>query len=332
MQNPAARTSALAFVLILFATFTHAAESNSFTGTWAMQLAGRNLLVLKINGDGNGPQGRLDRPGHIQISAAKTPGSPSVFSEIGEGVRHDKITAGHLDGNTLHLTVQNASDPSDQDKFICTLKDGHIEMRFEDMPPDVVLDAFVFSRAPDSATVATDWDYKEQYTFDAPDQPNATMKAIFDADQADREKEPINWNIVGPADSRRREQTRKLLADGALHTGKDYEEAAFVFQHGSTPDDYLLAHTLAMVAVSKGDAKAIWIAAATLDRYLQNIKQPQIFGTQYRSNNTGAGGSQTGWTQEPYNRILVSDALRQQLGVPDQAAQAKQLAAYQNQK
>jgi hypothetical protein len=155
------------------------------------------------------------------------------------------------------------------------------------------------------------------------------MKVIFDADQADREKEPINWNIVGRADFLRREQTRKLLADDALHTGKDFEEAAFVFQHGDQPDDYLLAHTLAMVAVSKGDAKAIWIASATLDRYLINIKQKQIFGTQYNSA-APTGSSQSTWTQEPYNRTLVSDALRQQLGVPTQAAQAKQLESYQD--
>jgi hypothetical protein len=33
-------------------------------------------------------------------------------------------------------------------------------------------------------------------------------------------------------------------------------------------------------------------------------------------------------TQEPYNRVLISDALRQQLGVPKQAAQQKQLEQF----
>ena len=72
-----------------------------------------------------------------------------------------------------------------------------------------------------------------------------------------------------------------------------------VFQHGESADDYLLAHTLAMIAMSKGDPTAIWIASATLDRYLGKIGQKQVFGTQYSRD------SQHGWTQGPYDRGLV---------------------------
>ena len=31
----------------------------------------------------------------------------------------------------------------------------------------------------------------------------------------------------------------------------------------------------------RGGSADKWIAAATLDRYLQSINQPQVFGTQY---------------------------------------------------
>jgi len=132
--------------------------------------------------------------------------------------------------------------------------------------------------------------------------------------------------VINRTDADRRAATRKLLSSGLLHTGRDYKEAAFVFQHGDSPADYLLAHTLAMIAVSKGDAMAIWIASATLDRYLQKIGQKQIFGAQFLSS------SQTGWTQNPYDRDLISDELRQQLGVPSQASQELQLKAFANQK
>jgi hypothetical protein len=84
-----------------------------------------------------------------------------------------------------------------------------------------------------------------------------------------------------------------------------------------------------MVAVTKGDATAIWIAAATLDRYLQDVGQKQIFGTQFLSHTEN--GTEV-WTQEPYDRTLVSDALRDQLGVPAQKFQEEQLKAYQAQK
>ena len=155
---------------------------------------------------------------------------------------------------------------------------------------------------------------------------NADMKTIYEEDQRVRKAETIDWTVVNQSDAERRVQVKKLLADGALHTGKDYEEAAFVFQHGDSSQDYLLAHTLAMVAVSKSDATAIWIAAATLDRYLEKIKQKQIYGTQYSS------GEKNFWTQEPYDKDLISDALRRQLAVPSQAIQAEQLKAYAAQK
>jgi hypothetical protein len=128
-----------------------------------------------------------------------------------------------------------------------------------------------------------------------------------------------DWAEASRTDAERRAQTRKLLNDGALHTGEDFWRAAFVFQHGSTPDDYLLAHTLAIVALKKGDQDGAWIAAATLDRYLSSIKQPQIYGTQFH----WPKGEAT--TQDPYNRTLISDPLRQQLGVPGLENQQSQL-------
>lgn len=146
---------------------------------------------------------------------------------------------------------------------------------------------------------------------------NAEMTAIFEADQADREHggATIDWSVVTPRDEARRARTLALLNAGALHDGDDFWHAAFVFQHGSQPNDYLLAHTLALIAAARGRADATWIAAATLDRYLQNIGRPQIYGTQYH---TRPGEPAT---QEPYDRALVSDALREALGVPAQAAQ-----------
>jgi len=151
------------------------------------------------------------------------------------------------------------------------------------------------------------------------------MKRIFQEDQAVRQSVtgiPANGAAIVKSDEVRRQQTMKLLKEDALHSAVDFNEAAFVFQHGSTPDDYLLAHTLAMVAVRKGDASALWIASATLDRYLHAIKQPQIYGTQFFT----LADKPT--TQEPYNRTLISDALRKQLGIPSLAEQDKQRAGF----
>jgi len=151
---------------------------------------------------------------------------------------------------------------------------------------------------------------------------NPQMQAIFVADQADRMTEPnVDFTVVAGRDAERRAATHKLLDQGALTTAGDYAAAAFVYQHGGASDDYLLAHVLAMTAVAKGDKASMWIATATLDRYLMTTGKAQVFGTQFtRPKATGQ------WTQEPYDRALISDALRTELGVPTQPAQAKQLA------
>jgi hypothetical protein len=164
------------------------------------------------------------------------------------------------------------------------------------------------------------------FAQDAPVQNNTEMAAIFAADQAIRHVAPERFTDRAfvtemlAADAARRVQTRALLDAGALQTGEDYRAAAFVFQHGSTPEDYLLAHTLAIAATARG-ADGSWIAAATLDRYLQMTDKPQIFGTQTRKTRDAPA------TLEPYDRALVPDSLRTALAVPPQSEQDARLAA-----
>ena len=95
------------------------------------------------------------------------------------------------------------------------------------------------------------------------------------------------------------------MAKGQVETGREYHFAALVFQHSSSPDALVLAHVLAVTAIIQGDSSAKWLAAATLDRYLQNDKQPQVFGTQFLQQ-----GGNMQWTMEPYNRAAVPDDVR----------------------
>ncbi|HXT85757.1 MAG TPA: hypothetical protein VN745_01920, partial [Verrucomicrobiae bacterium] len=145
----------------------------------------------------------------------------------------------------------------------------------------------------------------------------ATIKQLFEEDQNDRRgamsMTPEQWKKIGERDAERRREVHKMLDSGALKTGADFEDASVIFQHGDTPQDYLLAHVLAMAAMEKGDAQARWIAAATLDRYLQAVKQPQVFGTQYKW--TEMKPKPHGATQEPYDKAVVSDALRREFCV-----------------
>ena len=139
------------------------------------------------------------------------------------------------------------------------------------------------------------------------------LHKIYDEDQKDRTDEA--------GDARRREQVRRLMTEGKVQTGEDYYYAAFIFQHGQKPADYLLAHILAVTAVSKGFHGAIWLSAASLDRYLHSIRQPQVFGTQFGSMYDSSDD------QGSYDKNLISDGMRAMWCVQPIAAQAKILAA-----
>lgn len=312
------RWISLAAVLALAATLAQGAELKDFAGTWVMRIGEHNLLVLTLTPESGRMDGQLERP-------AKFSESNGTFANL-HGLRTDRVVRARFSDGVLHLTVQNANDAKDEDGYAMTVKGDHAELIPDGLPPGVVVPSFMLDRASAAVKVSSDWEPNRLYVQDADsDVPSAEMKAIFSEDQRVRTAGKIDWKVVGKSDAERREQTRKLLAEGALRMGRDYEEAAFVFQHGDQPGDYLLAHSLAMVAVSKGEPTAIWIAAATLDRYLQSIGRKQIFGTQYSSD------AQHHWTQEPYDRGLISDALRKQLSVPSQALQAEQVKAYQEQ-
>lgn len=152
---------------------------------------------------------------------------------------------------------------------------------------------------------------------------NPEMTEIIAGDQGDRAIDPmrIDWEAVNARDAARRARTRQLLDAGALGTADDFFYAAYVFQHGTTPEDYLLAHALAMAAQAKGRADAAEIAAATLDRFLQHIGRPQVFGTQYAIDASGTA------SQEPFDRALVPDSVRTALGGPTLAELDAQVQA-----
>lgn len=136
----------------------------------------------------------------------------------------------------------------------------------------------------------------------------------------------------------RKETLRAMLAAGQVKTGEDFKEAAFVFQHGNSPEDCLFAHVLSLEALARGDGSAKFIAAATLDRYLQLVKQPQIFGTQYpldpnlaHPGHAAADGRapfRGGRTLQPYNENFLPDLMRLDFCVPVLAQQKQNVSLF----
>jgi len=156
---------------------------------------------------------------------------------------------------------------------------------------------------------------------------NPEIQRLYSEDQADRERfvsaapTAEQWRQVAARDAQRRARAGELFRAGALRTGKDYDRAAMIFQHGETSADHLLAHILAVTALSKGHAESRRLAAATLDRYLQSVRQPQVFGTQYLRERSGP------WAQGGYDKAFLPDFLRREHCVAVLADQALNVAA-----
>lgn len=140
-----------------------------------------------------------------------------------------------------------------------------------------------------------------------------------------RPPDTLDWQAISERDLQRQSAIRVLLAKGQVQTGREYHFAALIFQHSSSPEALTLAHVLAVSAIIQGDSSAKWLAAATLDRYLQNDKQPQVFGTQFLRQ----GDNNLQWTMEPYNRSAVPDSVRTLWCVVSQPEQEQALKELQ---
>lgn len=289
-------------LLLLVATPALAADP---AGSWAFRAGGATLFRFELRHAPAGWQGVWVRPQDFESDG-------DTFSKVrGPVVRRQAIAARETDG-AVELTFDDPRPNATPDIFRFRLLDAdRVEARYIGSGFDPLLLVRDLVDAP-----LGPWRPDRDYVRIVERPTNAEMTAIFDADQAIRH----NWDkhdphVIAKTDHTRRLRTQALLDSGALQSGEDYYHAAFVFQHGNASGDYLKAHLLATIAVARGKPAATWIAAATLDRYLQSIGQPQVLGTQYNIPDTGIA------TQAPYDRTLLSDALRQAMRVPTIAEQ-----------
>lgn len=285
-----------------------------FAGTWVMNVDGRPFMVLTLEPEDGHYVGTLEQPRKWTVTS-----DGRTFSGVGSETGVRRLTTDAPARTTLRMVATNPGNPADKDDFeftVTTRTEGRL--KFADAPFDAW--PMTLLAGSDKPQVWTGWDAKRSYVLQEPYfEPNAEMAAIYQADQAPRqslESFESHAKQVEKDDAARREQVRALIAGGRLRAAEDYRLAAMVFQHGSEPGDYLFAHTLALVAMEKGDRSASWIAAASLDRYLRSIDRPQIFGLQFKP-----GGSE----RQALDDDLISDALRRELGLPTLAEQQAQM-------
>lgn len=278
-------------------------------GTWVASADTTSLFKLQITPGPTGVEAQWIRPRRFRTDG-------DGFSNIAGPVISRPAQAVELVGGDLVLTFDVPGPEAEPFRVKCLSADS-VSVRYRSFGDDPI----ELTKESASTPPLGPWDPSRTYALIVRRPTSSEMTALFDADQKDRAGKGIDWSVVSLRDAERRQRTQQLLDAGALQSGDDFYHAAFLFQHGGTPEDYLKAHLLAMIAVARGHPSALWIASATLDRYLQSIGKPQILGTQYRL--TGKGSA----TQAPYDRSVVSDTLRRALRVPSLAERDKQLDA-----
>jgi hypothetical protein len=114
---------------------------------------------------------------------------------------------------------------------------------------------------------------------------NPELRSLYDADRYEHANQAkVNtpdYVAMRARDLERRERILELFKNGELHTAEDYFHAAWIMNHGDTPDDARHAHLLALRSSELGHRPARWLAAASYDRWQMYQSKPQKYGTNY---------------------------------------------------
>lgn len=157
-----------------------------------------------------------------------------------------------------------------------------------------------------------------------PETDNLKLEEIFIDDQKDRERVYDSAEEVAKLkerDASRRKRVYVMMDLGEVRTMKDLYRAAVILQHGHDAADFLTAHRLAVLSAIMGHKTARWLLAATLDRYLMAIGQPQVYGTQFEYSAT----EKRYQLKLPISDSMFLDFEKELLGVPTVAERLKQL-------
>jgi hypothetical protein len=168
MTLKALRSKALASLFVLALSSLQAAAPKDFSGTWAMQLGQRNLFVLSLTANESGVTGSMEQPKEISLN------DKNVFTHIGSEVERNTIVSSRIADGALHITVADASDPTNKNEYVMTLKGDGAELRFADLPAGTSIKPFQLRRTTADAKVATDWDPVQQYVPDEPESSSAS--------------------------------------------------------------------------------------------------------------------------------------------------------------
>ncbi|MBI1333146.1 MAG: hypothetical protein GC165_09730 [Armatimonadetes bacterium] len=111
-------------------------------------------------------------------------------------------------------------------------------------------------------------------------------------------------------DKKRKTRIIDLLKKGRVVTAEDFDHASLVLQHGSSWEDYALAHELSICSLLLGRQEAAWLCAATYDRMSLSAGYRQRYGTQYSSDGGGP------FKLDAFDTTGIGDAERKAMHCP----------------
>jgi len=93
------------------------------------------------------------------------------------------------------------------------------------------------------------------------------------------------WSEANAAELQRRQAERRervveIVTAGWLSTLEDWDHAAVILHYGVSPEDFLLAHVLAIPPGIADISLSRNLVAGTLDHFLASIERKELFGTQ----------------------------------------------------
>lgn len=148
-------------------------------------------------------------------------------------------------------------------------------------------------------------------------QDNKALQEMANQDQNSRAAGNINWVKLNTEDSLRRVTLADMKKKGLVTTPKDHFNAGIILQHGQDTLASAQAVYHFRTALAGDSTLHRWWYAAAVDRHLMRQNKPQIYGTQYVSENRGK------WKRYQIDSTQVTDAQRKYYHVETLAEQAE---------
>ncbi len=156
--------------------------------------------------------------------------------------------------------------------------------------------------------------------------PASNLLTLLEEDQAVRNhlqtlpaEQMLNYmnEVILPGDKIRLEQVKDILKSSANLSSEELYAAAMIMQHGGEAKHYKLAMELSQksATLNPDNKNASWLSCAAEDRYLLNVGESQVWGTQLRMKMNLAGTFQI-YRLENFDKNARTDEQRSKCGIP----------------